>query len=246
MSRESPSVNIKELSNIQLVQVCARDSRNEAAWEEFVNRFNQHIAISVIRVLRSNSDQLMSSDGLIPPDVINDLIQQVYVRLLDNDRQALKRFRGEHEKSIFAYLARLTTTVVLDYLRRRSAGRRPPELISWTEIEYRLKDSLDEMDSCSATLSSSDLENRLNEGMTVRDMIAQLQCILEGEHKRRDILIFVLYVFDGLTAEEIAAQPGIGLTPNGVRSVLIRLKRKLKEHMKPGADAQSGEKFSGQ
>ncbi|RMG56232.1 MAG: sigma-70 family RNA polymerase sigma factor [Acidobacteria bacterium] len=238
MSRGNPSVRVRELSNIQLVQVCARESQNEAAWDEFVNRFDRHITVNVIRILRTNGEQSLS------PELVGDLVQQVYVRLLENDRRVLKKFRGEHERSIFAYLTRLTTTVVLDYLRHRSAGRHPPELISWTEVEHRLGDSLEAIFFSLSSSGSSCFEDQLDDGVTLRDIVARLQHVLEGEHKRRDILIFVLYVFDGLTAEEIATQPGIELTPSGVRSVLVRLKEKLKKHMETGAGSQPAENFS--
>jgi RNA polymerase sigma-70 factor (ECF subfamily) len=46
---------------------------------------------------------------------------------------------------------------------------------------------------------------------------------VQGATGRRDRDLFWLYYLQGLTAEEIAALPSLGLTPKGVESALRRV-----------------------
>lgn len=204
------SVNIRHLSNVQLVRLCARKPKNELAWDEFVRRFNQHITLFVIRAFSAKSPEPLRLEETHQSETIRDLVQDVYLRLLENERQALRRFHGYHENSIYAYLARIATTVVLDHQRQASADKRTAQ----TNLPVR---------------GLSPKEHPFNERVTIADLTCQLDRLLEGEHKQRDILIFLLHVVDGLTTSEIASQPGMGLTQSGVESVLRRIKLKLRE-----------------
>ena len=69
----------------------------------------------------------------------------------------------------------------------------------------------------------------LDEQITVENVRRRLEYLVESERKQRDILVFLLHVFDGLSAREIAEHQSIGLTLSGVESLLRRLKILLKQ-----------------
>lgn len=217
-------MDIGKISNVQLVHRCAQKTDDDQAWQEFVNRFHQHIVLTVLRLVSASSVSCGLDEATVW-ELVRDLAQDVYLRLLR--REALKRFHGRHEKSIYSYLTKIVISVVRDRQREGQANKRDAHLIPWSELrrQERPRSTLSE-----APLITQDL-SYVDEHITILDLKNQLEHLLEGERKQRDILVFMLHVFDGLTASDIAAQDGFGLTPEGVESVLRRIKQKLREAM---------------
>ena len=229
-------MDMRHISNVQLVRLCAQEPNHHRAWEEFVDRFNQHITLTVLRVVSAKSGRLLRLEEVKTRELVRDLVQDVYLHLLSQEAQALKRFHGHHEKSIYAYLAKVATTVALDRWRQDQTTQRTAQFISWSELlgqESRLSKPPQ------APLTTSDLSYTSDEQVVIADLRNQLEHLLEGEQKQRDIMIFLLHVFDGLTANDIAAQEGFGLTHEGVASVLRRVKQKLREAMENERGEQS-------
>lgn len=229
-------MDIRNISNLQLVRLCAKEPNHHRAWEEFVNRFNEHITLTVLRTI--------STKGAYPPrleepttrELVHDLVQDVYLHLLSHEAQALKRFQGQHEKSIYAYLTRIATSVVQDQVRQDQADKRAAPRVSWSELlgqESRLSKPPQ------SGPTTGDPSYTVHEQVVIQDLSDRLEHLLEGEQKQRDILIFMLHVFDGLTASEIASQEGFALATPGVESVLRRIKQKLREAMEAERKDQS-------
>jgi len=55
---------------------------------------------------------------VLAADVVPDLAQDVYMRLVQHDGRILRGFRGTTEFSVMAFLAKISKTVVLDHQRR--------------------------------------------------------------------------------------------------------------------------------
>jgi len=222
-------VDLSDVSNVQLVRLCGREPDNGLAWDEFVNRFNQYIILSVIRVLSAKSARPPRLEKNEPPELVRDLVQDVYLGLLQNGGQALKRFQGRYENSIYVYLAKIVTTVVMDHLREQWADKRAAQAISLSELFAQENSPPDRAQPQLAVSGTTYTEYQFDEQVTIDDVTHRLDHLLEGEQKQRDILIFLLHVFDGLTTSDIACQKGLGLTQRGVASVLRRTKQKLRE-----------------
>lgn len=219
-------MDMRNISNVQLVRLCAQEPNNHRAWEEFVDRFNQHIALTALRLISATGAYSPRLEDIRTRELVRDLVQDVYLHLLSQEAQVLRRFQGQHEKSIYAYLVKVTTTVVRDRQRQDQAGRRVARFISWSELlgqESRLSKPPQ------APLTPGDLSYTSDEPVAIVELRSQLEHLLEGGQKQRDIMIFLLHVFDGLTADDIAAQECFGLTREGVISVLRRVKQKLRE-----------------
>jgi DNA-directed RNA polymerase specialized sigma24 family protein len=222
-------VDIKTASNIELVRLCAEDFEDCLAWEEFIERFHDQITLFVLRAYSIKTLSTSSSEENQQSEIIRDLVQQVYVRLFVHRGKALIQFHGRYERSIFAYLAQIATSVVSDYLRCESAGKRLGEPVSLEELVLDEEKPPDMLLSSLAVEELSDSNCGVRERITIEDLTRELMELLEGEDKLRDILLFVLHAFHGLNARDLAAWPWFGLTPRGVETVLRRVKEVLRE-----------------
>src|ERR1041385_7180596 len=95
---------LSELTVKELLQRCAMRPIDEAAWQEFVRRYHPTIRSFVGRTF---NQKLQDDPGLrqqFPDGAIEDLTQSVYVKLINDDTQALERFEGEYDNSIYQYL----------------------------------------------------------------------------------------------------------------------------------------------
>src|SRR5271154_478612 len=89
------SVEYAKLSNIELVRACA-NSKNEGAWAEFLGRFHEVIGGTILRTARQWVEPSR--------ELIDDLVQDTYLKLCDNNNRLLAGFRPEHEWAIYGFL----------------------------------------------------------------------------------------------------------------------------------------------
>jgi RNA polymerase sigma factor (sigma-70 family) len=206
-----------EPSAADLLRECGSKLTNRTLWTKFQERFKGLIFLYLLRALRYRSIQ---DDA---QDIVPDLAQEVYVRLVQHDGRILRSFKGTTEFSVMAFLAKISATVVQDYQRRSASEKRRGQVVHidaarTAELaEKRLPES-PEFDSTaiSAILSWIDVER-----------------IVEGDPDRknagRNALIFKLHYVDGFSSAEIARFPGFDITKSGVESVLARLRKRIQE-----------------
>ena len=139
----------------------------------------------------------------------DDLVQQTYLRLSANSAKALREFVPRHPASAFCYLRVIAIRVTQDYCKRKDF--RPTE----------------ELPSDQPDTAAPDKAEWLAFKTAVDDL-------LRKQASERDRQIFWLHHLQGMTAKEIAAIPGIGLTVKGVESALVRLKRLIQENFAQG------------
>lgn len=114
-----------KLKSFSLIRYCLQ--ANAKAWEEFVNRFFRFILLSAFRTSRSVG---LKEAG----DSINDLVQEVLLKLLANDFNQMKFLirdtKDEDEErvqliSIKTKLELITRHVIIDHLRRIKSSKFP-------------------------------------------------------------------------------------------------------------------------
>ena len=205
--RQFSQGGLQELSAIQLVRYCLR-SGEQAAWQEFVRRFQPVIASAVIRAVRH---------WIRPePSQIDDLVQETYLKLFADDFRPLRRFTCRHENAFFGFLKVVATNVVQDHFRSSHCQKRgngkPEDELDYASAEWVLIDQ------------SAITDKRI--------LISQIEDCLKTQAAdplfSRNYLIFKLYYGFGLTAEAISRVPQIGLTAKGVESTLTRLIREIR------------------
>src|SRR5579871_1132284 len=99
-----------KLSAQQLVQLCL-DSQDEAVWTEFVRRFQPLIAGVV--------NKCVFRRGGPNPALVDDLVQDTYMKLCANNFKALRNFEFRHENALFGFLKVIATNVAEDYYRKQ-------------------------------------------------------------------------------------------------------------------------------
>jgi RNA polymerase sigma factor (sigma-70 family) len=212
-----------ERSAVELIRDCGL-STDPTAWTDFVDTFNRRIVAAVIRERRLRG---LSTDPSAA-DAVSDLAQDVYLRLLANDRRALRDFRGETEIAVFAYLARVVRAAVGDRARRDSSQKRSVQLVP---LDAGV--SGDDSTPLSEFLAAGDGSSP-DRQMRERAVPGRLRALLAGggvPNPERDALVFELHVLEGLSAREIAGIPALDLSLSAVEGVLRRTRERLRERL---------------
>jgi RNA polymerase sigma factor (sigma-70 family) len=214
-----------QLTVHELLKRCMQRPPDEDAWREFVQRYHPTIRASVAKAFRIRANQESDRRAQFPEDSIEDLVQAVYVRVVEEGTRALGRFEGQHENSIFQYLGIISINVVRDHFREAKAQKRPKISFSLDELLENageggiLKEVLTGVDGPITGAESN---------LTMDDIEAALKRSVSRKHGDRDALIFKLRYFDGLTLEEIKRALALDLSPIGIGSILNRINAKLR------------------
>lgn len=215
---------VAEMSNVMLVRQCAKHTEREELWQEFLRRFLEHLRRWALQALRRYDQKEIAHYR----EAVNDLVQEVCLRLVQNDCHALHEFRGSTDDALNGYLRVITQHVALNRVREGRAQKRP-------QLTRSLDQDRDEgSGDFTAAVQRKLITHSDNERARLRDLQEQinyyLDVVLRGPQKHRDKLLFQLYHFDGLSAEEIAAVPGIGMKPHAVEVAVNRVCHRLTKH----------------
>jgi RNA polymerase sigma-70 factor (ECF subfamily) len=193
-----------DLSPPELFLICAQGG-DAASWEEFIRRFNPVIGRSILRVaMRYGS-----------PDkaLVDDLVQETYLKICSNDCKLLKSFIPQRPESAFGFLKVVAASVAQDFFKSRLAEKRAPEVTAT---------SLDDSPAPSPNSPQNAL-NHAERAVLVEQIDRQLGTIVPARELQRARTVFWLYYRFGFTASAIAAIPAVDLTTKGVESLLFRL-----------------------
>jgi len=187
----------------------------EAVWTELVRRFGGRIASRVRRAL----DRFGGPSG---DDVVEELVQEVYCRLLERHGPALEDCRSANARQFLAYLYRVADSAVVDRLRQAWAAKRGHHRVVSLSARRAVEAAdrhLDPGDSPEAVVLASDGYRRL---------VGRLRRLAAGSRGGRNLGILLLAAVGGWTSREIArALPG-RLAVSSVDSALHRLKGRLR------------------
>jgi RNA polymerase sigma-70 factor (ECF subfamily) len=208
MNASFPSVN-------DLAKLCAH-SAEVPEWEELVHRCSP-LAIVVARRI----SRLWVSDP--SPAAVDDIVQDVFLKLCEHDRRILRAFEPRGEDSFFGLLRIVTASVTNDYYRRQYSTKRGGKVLTMPLLEG---------DSFLAA-NTANQPFRMHRSA----LLEKLDRMLLSAPKMigaRDRALFWLYYRQGFTAEEISRMPAAGLTPKGVESALRRVATWLREEIDRG------------
>ena len=205
-------------SDVELVRLCGRG--DAFAWDEFVARFNRRIITYVVRERRVRGYVHHSAEG----DAVSDLCQEVYVRLLLNDRRALREFRGDSDFAVLTYLARVARAVVGDAERRDRSKKRSAHVLPIDAAGEDGSPSLAETLKADPRLDP----DRLMDERLLPDRLRELFVTDGGPNAGRDIMLYQLHVLEGLSARELAERSPSKLSVAAVETILRRTRERLK------------------
>jgi RNA polymerase sigma-70 factor (ECF subfamily) len=192
----------EEIPIRDLLHLCL-GSEDQELWRNFVRRTQPLIASVIINTIRRWQEP--------SPSLVDDLIQDTFLKLFANERKALRSIKNEYENTIFGYLKVVSSNVVRDHFRQTENKVEEIELAD--PVLPPTPDGLDRVEFA-----------RLKDKIQTR-----LQSLSSSETYRRDETIFWMYYEQGYTAKEISFLPSVGLTVKGVESTLLRLTRFIRE-----------------
>jgi hypothetical protein len=80
----------------ELVRACV-EAGNSEAWNEFVCRFRKLIACVVLRIARKYGES--------SPAIVDDLVQDVYLKVCSDNCRLLREFEPQHPDAFFGMLS---------------------------------------------------------------------------------------------------------------------------------------------
>jgi len=207
-------VDLKSLSSAQLFRLCATHFSDDAYWQEFLIRYNQTFVRGVYHAYRRFGRKMPPSR-----EVVDDILQDVYIEVLKDQCASLQRFRGHTELEAQAYLTRLATNITFNYLRRTAALKRQ----ALTDQLNEIFQAEEEVTRTIAPLGD------YTDSLADREVIDLLRRNLTGDHIRRDILLYLLHVREGMTMVELAATGICNLRPSSIAQIIRRIRTTLKK-----------------
>lgn len=198
-----------QVATSQLVPICL-SANNEAAWTEFVRRFRPPIA----SVICKHAYKL----GNFSLDLVEDLVQETFFKLLANDCRTLRNLKIEHEQTVTEFLKILAKSVASDHLRLAALKHGSGS----AKVSKSPLDTKKIYDLVSSSFKSNILIEEIDRHLKARS---------QGLNYERDRMIFWLYYRNGLTAQEISRLPEVGLTVKGIESVLFRITQQIRQSL---------------
>lgn len=200
------------MSEGELIRACA-ESNDGAAWDEFVSRFHRPISLSIIRAAYQW--------GQPPQQVVDDLVQDTYLKLCSDKCRLLSEFATRHPEAVPAYIKTIAVNVARDYFKAlHSQKRGSGEVSQYLEgVEPK------------AQAGSLGGQEAIEREVLLKQINQCLENCSEGPERERDRLIFWLYYQQGMSAKAIAALPTVGLGAKGVESAILRLTRLVREQL---------------
>ena len=184
-----------------------RAGAEPAFWDAFARRHGRELTRAVACA--------MTRLGLRPePDQVEELVQEVYCRLLAGRPGAVA---DRPPAQLWSYLHRIARSVVVDEMRSHRAGKRGGGRFHEQGLEVLME--------CPAAELSP--EERLLASERVELLRRRVRELYPGAHGERNLRVLELAALEGLTSGEISLRLGGELTPSSVHTVLHRVRRQL-------------------
>ncbi len=168
---------------------------------------------------------LARSYGLnLTRDLVDEVLQETYVRLLQNNRRVLLGCKGRTESTIMAYLRSVARSALVDWLRARRALKRDPG----AELSIDLREApADEVDRLELPTAATNAFNDIYVQELRYRFRRECWCVVsERATGLRDTWITERMVVDGWSSDEAARV--FELAPATVSTVISRMRRELR------------------
>lgn len=192
----------------------AEGASDQVTWRMFVDRFSRLCYHAIHRVL-ARQPRLELGE-------VEEVFQRFFLRLLDNDRALMRRYRGDNGCAPGTYLCHLAAFQALEYVREHSRRSRtfklPEQPITQSNEPEQMGHSPEE------DMAANE------EAQRVRKAIARL--------KPNDRALYSLYYEQGLSLVEIARL--LNKTETAVHVQHHRLKDRLRQALSDTSEAALG------
>jgi len=199
-------------ATVRLLTRCAEGRATEAEWNGFVERASPKLRSAVLGALALCHEPA-------EPALVEDLVQEVWCRLLADDRRILGRFRESGDGAAIVYLRRVASAITIDLIRaRRAAKRRPARSVP-----------LDATGESGLSVADRSVcpERRLLAGERLAELLRLCRERLGRGASRARVRAARLGIVEGWSSSEIAEHLGGSWTVSAIDSMLFRLRRRL-------------------
>ncbi|MGH7597206.1 MAG: RNA polymerase sigma factor [bacterium] len=218
--------NLATLPHDELIRMLVTNPRCEAVAREFISRYDhfirQTITSAVYKWMAAAGYQRVQT-------MIEDLANETYCRLFQNDCQVLRAFKCRYENSIFAYLRTIALSVMSNQMR-----------------SYRRKQAFEQLQPFDGAPDShigsfvdggrlgADFDGtaaRAAERKALEQMVrAGLRATFRDTNVNRNFIIFKLHFLHGYHSREIARIKGLGLSERGIGNTADRIRQWLRQN----------------
>ena len=165
------------------------------------------------------------------------MIQEVFLRLCENNRKVLRDFVPRQPGSFPAFIRIVAASIANDAFRKKKTMKRGGGL-----------DEAEISDLQPGVLHNSEWIER---NLLLNEIDRLLAANANASTGKRDRTVFWLYYQQGMTAGAIASLPGVSLSVKGVESALHRMTTLIRTHLRTSVttstikNPSSDEGFSG-
>jgi DNA-directed RNA polymerase specialized sigma24 family protein len=217
-----------QLSHEELIRKFVQNPHCRAVVDEFISRYDAVIRQTVTQALYKRM-AAAGYEGLQP--MIEDVVNETYYRLFQQDCQALRSFKCRYENSIFAYLRTISLNMVRNQVRVYRRSHAFGQLQSLDEMQERDNGQFGDNPEGVSELAVAGSESA--EGKALEQMVrASFRFVFRDAKVNRNFLIFKLYFLCGYHGHEIARIKGLGLSERGVNATADRIRQWLRDESK--------------
>jgi RNA polymerase sigma-70 factor (ECF subfamily) len=189
----------------ELVELCLQG--NQDAWVEFLRRFHRLVAGVGAKTLPVR---------LRSQEVIEDLVQETWKRICNNDCRALRELEWLHEGALRGILKITASSAAKDHVRIVKSQKRDIDKEEPLELVFDLP-------------TPDDLEGRIHNRVFLEKLARCIEDKIQSEtHRTRDIAMFLLFFSHRVTASDLARVYELGL--KAVENTVARLARIARQH----------------
>jgi len=214
-----------EMPHNELIRLFLANPQNQVLANEFISRYEEVIRQTATHVIYERKGSFCYKAVHL---MIDDAASETYFRLLQNNCQALRAFKGHHENSIFSYLRAVTFSVVSNQLRAQRRQNAFGQMYSLDALAAKPNGGLAHGDS--TRYYSDSMENRLAKRQFLEQKIRTgFRQTFRGANVNRNFIIFKLRFLYDYHSHEIARIKGLGLTARGVNNTTDRIRQCLRQ-----------------
>ena len=180
-------------------------NQDKAAWDEFVDRYS--------RLIYNYIHSIFKIKGVNPSsDTVNDLFQDIFLSLIQDNFHKLRQFRGKNNASLASWLRIITINFCLDYFKK----------------ERKTKISLDEDFGDDACLKDILADQRILADRFISEQ-ERLQHLFEciDSLNSQDKYFLEMHIYHGVNLGNL--QRNLGISRSAVDMRKSRLIQKLRD-----------------
>jgi DNA-directed RNA polymerase specialized sigma24 family protein len=214
---------LKTLPHDELIRLLVANPRDAIVAREFISRYDQcirqTIAAAVYKWMAAAGYERVQT-------MIEDLVNETYCRLFQNDCHVLRAFKSRYENSIFAYLRTIALSVMSNQMRTYRRKQACEQLQAFDEAP-------EDQNGKRRTLVA-DLDGAATHEMDCESLVhlvrAGFRAAFRDANVNRNFIIFKLHFLYGYQSREIARIKGLGLSERGIGNTADRIRQWLRQN----------------